>query len=814
MTVHALLAGPLAPTQPGSALVETPLAVRGVRRGVGAMGFDPAALAATDGLALQFAGRLTPQKTDGNRLALRGAYPVGDLALGASYAWMGIPGARHQRISLAAGLEVSDRLAVGTAMRALHSPDPALRGALSWDLGVLAEPFPWLSVSVGANRLNAPRVDGRRLAPAYRLGLGLRPLLGAPVLTLGADTRLFAPGAGTAGVADTRFLAEVMAWPGVHLRAAYHLQREQLWAGVGVALGSVEGRIAATPVGRGRSVLPWGQTGFSASVRQVPPRGVGPAAERRVEVVLAGALERPATGILSPRSQVPAVLWQLRELAHNDDVGSVLLRIGRLDVGLGVIAELRQAVAALQTAGKKVVAEFSSVEEKGYLVAAAADWIRMDPGGLLRLDGYATTLWHIADALANFGIRFETVTVGAFKTAPELYTRSEPSPARAQTQRAIVAQAYRDLVRTLVADRRLSPQQLSDALGTGLLTARDALAAELVDELLDPETGRPTNRRPPPVPAQSVRRSPRHWGQAPEVAVVSLEGTMVVKPGTLPLLPGGTSAAGQIMRALYRARRDDDVVGVVLRIDSPGGDVRAAEMVWREVQRLAEIKPVVACMGDVAASGGYYAAVPADVILAQPNTLTGSIGIFSLRANLKGLFDMLEVNAEVLESGQSPGWDGIGRPLSARARRRLRRVLNARHGTFVERVAAGRGMSVREARALADGRVFTGEQALRQGLIDGYGGLSAAVREVLTRAGLSEDSRFSVRLPQAPGAWSRLAERVASALAASKQQTPSQLVDALAAAERLPSLPRAQRWVRAMESRIWALMPMQWESIR
>jgi protease-4 len=278
----------------------------------------------------------------------------------------------------------------------------------------------------------------------------------------------------------------------------------------------------------------------------------------------------------------------------------------------------------------------------------------------------------------------------------------------------------------------------------GLLASDDAKAAGLVDEVIWPDEAEEWARR---VTGRRVRlagryepgraRAAQRWGKRPIIEIVRIDGAIVGGRSRRGLgqLTGAETVAGQ----LRTAADDRDVKAIVLRIDSPGGDGLASDLIWREVVRARGRKPVIASMGDLAASGGYLAAVGADAIVAEPSTLTGSIGVFAVKPDLSGLLAKLSVEREAYARGQIAQLHSAAKPWTDAERRAVERQIDTFYRLFIERVAAGRRLSPEAVAAVAGGRVWTGRQAAERGLVDRLGSLEDALAMARERAGLGAE---------------------------------------------------------------------------
>jgi protease IV len=744
----------------GAEAVALPTDVSGYAIGADAAAFDPAAPRWADGLELQVRSRFVPEEAGESRIGLYGVVPTRVVVPYLGLDWLLLHGARHERLTLGLALPLGSRLSLGVAYRGTLSPRPAYDGGHAADLGLSAQLSSWLSLSAGIDGIGRPTPGGVRQPILWRAGGALRPWVGAPWLTIGGDLRFATQ---PYDLVTSRLFID-LGTEGLHGVVTYEPKDTTIWLGLSLALFGVEVRGALVPANAA-----FGDSGrrndmaLSATLRNEPRETLLDVYERTVELTLDGDLEPKKDGLFSERPKLPDQALTLAALADDPHVGTVILTIGELEVGLATVDELRRAIHALRESGKTVIAELTEGDDKSYMVAAAADRIRMDPAASLRLDGFAVTRHYFADALEKLGIKVEAVAVGKYKSAPDALTRSSARPEDLEVEGQVLAQAFLDLSRVLVNDRHLSQDKVVELVTRGGFRAEEALQAGLVDELtqpVDPErlpVGRVRGEE-----ADAVGHPSRCWGPLPAIAVVPVVGTIIMRAKDNPL-PGDSAVASEIIEQIDEAVADADVKGIVLRIDSGGGDVYAAEMIWRAVRRAVEYKPLVVSMGDVAASGGYYIAAPAKVILAEANTITGSIGIFTLKFDLSGLFNFAGINTQVYKEGENADWDRLDSALTPVARERLQHIMQTYYDTFVGRVAAGRKLSPTRVREIAEGRVYTGEQALSLKLVDGIGGLSDAIREAAADAGVLPGEDWTVRLPQRRLSVSELARNMTSA---------------------------------------------------
>jgi protease-4 len=465
---------------------------------------------------------------------------------------------------------------------------------------------------------------------------------------------------------------------------------------------------------------------------------------------------------------------QLRDLLEVIDTAATDARIERIvlvpddirDVGLAAAREIGRALDRFRAGGKEVVAVSNGMNQKQYLLAAHADRILLDPEGSVLLEGLSNYRSYFKAALDKLGVDVHLIKVGAFKSAAEPFVLDQASDAAKQADRYWMGglwQGYLDEVATL---RKLDAGALAAdiahyderiAAHGGDLAAL-ALEQKLVDELATRSEARARLRERGVADAsgtgfrqvafteylaQMSRETLPQPGTA-AVAVVVAQGEIL--PGDQPQgVIGGTSTA-QLLR---EAREDDAIKAVVLRVDSPGGDATASELIRREVvETRAAGKPVLVSMGNVAASGGYWIAMDGDRIFAEPDTITGSIGIFGLIPTIPEALDKLGIHTDGIGTTPLAGALDIRRPLSPQVESILTSVIERGYRQFIGKVAAARKQTPEQIDAIAQGRVWTGEQALQRGLVDELGGLSDTVAAAAARAKLGDDYRVEYIEPE------------------------------------------------------------------
>jgi protease-4 len=479
----------------------------------------------------------------------------------------------------------------------------------------------------------------------------------------------------------------------------------------------------------------------------------------------------PLSALLTMRrTRLQDLLDGLRRAAGDDRVRALVVKVGGSRIGLAKIQELRAAIGDFRASGKLAVAWAESFGEfvhgnLPYYLASGFDRVYLQPSGTLGLTGVAVQQVFFRDALEKLGVGFESAKRYEYKSAPEQFTESGfTGPAR-EAEARLAESVTEQLVGAIAAGRGLSVEQALALLARGPFLAARALAEGLVDGLLYRDEVYDQVRKEAGQDAtllylqryqrtQSIGDLPRRLGSSVQglapgqqerfVATIYAHGA--IRAGRSGRGGPGGSGMGSdtVAAALRAAAADDGARAVVLRVNSPGGSYTASDVIWREVVRVrAAGKPVVVSMGDVAASGGYFIAAPADVIVAQPGTITGSIGVFMGKPVLRDLFGRAGISTDTIADGAGAGAATMfssSRPFSDAEWDRINEWLDAVYADFTQKVASGRRIPAERVHELARGRVWTGADAIANGLADEAGGLREAIAIARKRAGLPGDA--------------------------------------------------------------------------
>lgn len=452
------------------------------------------------------------------------------------------------------------------------------------------------------------------------------------------------------------------------------------------------------------------------------------------------------------RATFAALLSQLSMAERDERIKTVVLRIRSLGIGWGKAQELRGAVARLRTAGRHTVAYLdlaSLTAHREYFIAAAADEVVLVPGGTAPLVGLSAHYQYLGGLFEKIGITFEVGKAGRYKSAVEAFSGTEMSEASREMANSLLDSTERQFVSGIAAGRNLSVDQVVERIGRGLILGSELVALGFVDSIASLEDVLDGLGGEVIYESTYAAVDPADVGISPEATFALLYGSGNVVDGEREANSMGAPvfSAGAFTRALEQAAEADDIEAIIVRIDSPGGSALASERMWRAVRRARDDsgKPIIASFSDVAASGGYYVAAATDAIVAPGMSITGSIGVFALVPILEGLQRKVGISSEFLSRGEDADFGSTSSRWSDSAREKLQRMVLAIYSQFVERVALGRNLEVARVDAVAQGRVWTGAQALERGLVDELGGLHEAVARANVLLGLAPDADIELR---------------------------------------------------------------------
>ena len=633
------------------------------------------------------------------------------------------------RYTLSGGYHLGNSLYWGTGYSWMNSDDKDYDGFRSLSMGLMYRRR-YFSIGAAARDLNRPKLLGGKLGRTYDFGLALRP--GTWRTTLSLDMQK------TQGI------------EGITLRYALEVRPIREF----MLRGTIKNDLSFD-VRFGINIGNWGfGTGNAFNENREARSGVGyfhfsnapktkPLPRRRM------FLDLPMRAL---KEVLPIAKW-------DEDVAGILVRIDGSRYGIAQLQEMSDAILDFRESGHVVLCYLTNCSTGDYIVASACDGILIHPSAEVRLIGVRTEHSFYKGALDMLGIRADLEHLGEYKSASEAFTRSNISEAHRKIQNIILDDLYGQLVEAIAEGRGWTHESVKKRIDEGPYTARQAFTAELVDrlvyedELLD-VVAELTDVRTDLVPLGEYVRSgldSQDWRvPQPKIAIIRAEGLMLTGDSFVdPFMGTQVMGADTITRIVKSVKDNDSIKAVVLRIDSGGGLVVAADTIWRELVQLKAVKPLVVSMGDVAASGGYYIAAPADAIVAEPGTITGSIGVIGGKYSFKGLYEKLGIHKEILKRGEHADFytDYGDYPPAEKAI--VQKQIKEIYEDFIEKVALGRAnLTVEDVDRLGQGRVWSGRQAKENGLVDELGGLSLAIAIARERAGLEKKSIEIVEFPK------------------------------------------------------------------
>ena len=448
-------------------------------------------------------------------------------------------------------------------------------------------------------------------------------------------------------------------------------------------------------------------------------------------------------------------VWSALDKAAADGrIKAVVLQPEGLSAGWAKLEELRLDIDKFKKSGKPVFAYLRQPGTREYYVASGADRIYVGPSEPVMVKGLRAEMMYFKKTLDKIGVNVEIEHAGKYKDFGDMFTRSDMSPETREVMTSVVDDLYDNLVGGIAAGRKKTPEEVRAIIDQGPFTAPQTLKAGLVDELRfeDQMWGELKDR----IKAEPSRVSMDKYSRVTAESL-GLQGksriAVVVGEGDIVRGSPGDDGAGETTltsngfnKLLRRVENDSLVKGVVVRIDSPGGEVTASDEIWRQMNLLSKKKPLVISMSDAAASGGYYMAMTGDPIVAYPATFTGSIGVVFGKPNIRGLYDKLGINKEAIQRGKNAGIDSDYTPLTLEQRAKLMEGIDESYRDFVTKVADARHRKFDQIEPLAQGRVWLGSQAKPRDLVDEIGGLDKAIEMVKQKARIPAGERVSLTI--------------------------------------------------------------------
>jgi protease-4 len=686
------------------------------------------------------------------------------------------PWVRLSRPGATATADALDRLSLGLSYsRLLSSGNFHAHGTQQVDVALSYWASRYLALGVVGRAINLPRTGrladgdpggdtgGGVLQPAViDPELAIRPL-GTPALDLAIGARIAPVVTGEAHRFRTNFVdpraritttvgglrvfaeAEMMRWNPVVADEGDVGARVAARISAGVELRFAHFGMAVAPLMSGRARNPYGVDGAAVRLRLSQERYPTLASPRRVVTKLALARYRGDRGMWQAIEQLDAAAQRR---------GVVLVETRGMSLGYAQLEELREAVLRVRNRGGKVVVYMDGGSLRSYFLASAADRIVAHPSSSLWILGLRMQTLYYHELLDKLGAKPEFVRVGEYKAWPETMHAQTASEPVARQRELLYTDTWNHVLRMIARERGQDARVVKEWIDDAPLQPQDAVRRGLVDELAHPDEldakledwlGRRIRIEPP----SESRQHTGDFGPPPRIAVLLVQGDIVQGDSfTVPLLGRQVTGDRTLTKEIERLRKDPSVRALVVRIDSPGGDVGAAEAIARELDLVRKEKPVVISMGNTCASGGYYIASAGQYIYADATTFTGSIGVFYPKVDVSGTLAKVGIGVDEQDFGRRAGLRSWLRPYDEDEQAAIQGDIEASYAVFLGRVARARSMTLPQADKVARGRVWSGVRAMDEGLVDDYGGVREAILRARAIAGLGADEGVVEVLPR------------------------------------------------------------------
>jgi protease-4 len=670
--------------------------------------------------------------------------------LGFATEWVRRGNLDYERYMLADGIKFAPGVYVGAS----YSWWRGLDHTASWSVGMIGHPCRYFSLGMAFDDINQPMLNGQEQRSRINFGAAVRPMVNW--LTLSADVQLYETQTVEYGdEAYWNFRVEAEPVKGIHVSGNYHPETDLNPAtyGLGLGLSNGFGRIgdysAMDKDGKGNGGVSYVQfsSGYQRSIFE--PR------HRFVSMKLAGDYpeEKPGFRLFGPRKVTfTELLKRIGKLERDSHVDGISLTIGDLSMSFAQYQELREALVSFKQAGKKIVTYMETCGNMEYYLASVSDIIAVNPAGDMGLRGIVGEAMFLKGTLDKLGIKAELYHIAEYKTASDMLTRDSMSDAHREMLNSILDDLYNQVTETIAQSRGMTVDDFKALVDKGPYTANSAYKAGLIDTLLYQDQISDLVKEIGGKGSALVAGN-TYWNRqdyetewetpfVKKIAIIYATGLITSGESGDGFITGKTMGSETIAKAIRKARNDPQVKAIVFRINSGGGSALASDVISREVQLTVEgekAKPFIVSMGGVAGSGGYYIACLADTIVADPGTITASIGVITGKFNFKGLYDKLGINFEQITRGEHADIMSEDRGFTEDEWKIIKEQCHEVYDQFRSHVAKGRNLSMEEVDRIGRGRVWTGNQAQKIGLVDEIGGLRLALEIARKRAGITDE---------------------------------------------------------------------------
>ena len=623
--------------------------------------------------------------------------------------------------------------------------------AHAWNYSLLFHAHRMLSVGFQAQNINKHKFYGEKSAIGYILSTAFRPR--GEMITIGANVGMYS--GQKMSDANWRLSARAKVKKGLSIYAGID-NLGTFGAGLEMQFGRVSGG---------------GESFFDNDAEYTGStiHGSLSAAKREqlisqhksiLHVDLSGEIPEEASKPFLWTKPTPTVFQKLSRIksAKTDpEVRGLFLTIRNPAIGWGRLSDFRETLKDFRRSGKPVVAYLGASPGNGaYFLASAADKIYMLPVDALYLTGLRAEVTFYKGAMDKLGIEAEMERSGKYKSYPEVFTDTTMSPEFREAVSVVLDDLYEQITNETAAGRGLRPEALREMIDKGPFTSTQAESLRLVDgrfyshefETKIPEMFGSSYDVIPESQYTAAPKFRERFCEPPEIALITVEGGIVKGGSGSDIIEGSTSGSATVASAVRAARIDPAVRAIVVRMNTPGGDAIASDLIWGELNEARKSKPVIVSMSDVCASGGYYIAAASDQVFLQPTTVTGSIGVFSGKANLSELYSKVGLHTETITRGKHANMFSWTQPFSDEERSIVKRQVSDLYTRFASIVADGRKLAIDSVRSIGQGRVWSGQRALELGLADTVGSVLDAIEMARQRAQIKDDDYVVVEMPQ------------------------------------------------------------------
>ncbi|MBL8912883.1 MAG: signal peptide peptidase SppA [Archangium sp.] len=678
------------------------------------------------------------------------ATSVADMVgLGLGFEWLRPgPGLGAERAKTLLGFSVGpQQISAGLTVNWFTGGD--VQSLTSLDVGVQSRFVRWLSLGAFVRNLNTPSNATTQLTREWTVGVGVRPL--GEHVTIGVDW--IAPEKTPIANSRLQYTINAKIFGGIRLLAGFShgfAPGQSLYAHGGIGL-DLENFGYTQGVAYGDGQFNWQ---FAARFSLDKEKSVIP--QRKIAVIGLGGLG--SSGGLSLGSILGVAdedrylrfLRFLDRAAKDPELEGVILKVEGADVGLARADEVRTAIMKLRAAGKKVYAYILAVGDNEYLMVSACDGIYAAPEAMMLVDGLRSSVTFFGGTARRFGVEIDVARVGDYKNFPDQFTRMDMSDAQRETINAYLDTNQKIVAARIKESRGLENDAWQQIIDEGLKPPKRAVQLRQIDGLLTPHQfdefisenlpGARISRGYRPFDTRTDR-----WGNGKSIAIIPVLGSIAGGENSSNPITGESAGASSFIQTINAAAEDSNVVAIVVRVDSGGGDALASDLMYRAVLEAKKKKPVIASMGDVAASGGYYVAMGAQEIVASPTTMTGSIGVFYVKPAIKKLAEEYGVNQVNIARGKLSGLTDNYEPWNADQRAAAQKWIDDFYDSFITEVAASRNLKKEDVDKVARGRVWSGEDAKARGLVDRLGGLMDAIALAKEKSGYQGEVELEIR---------------------------------------------------------------------